>query len=145
MNPEELTLGELRRALARGTNDQTVHEALEAAREDDEGAARHQQVTAAHRSYVEARMQRLQAAEQDAMDEADHEQQKTGRPWSSPEARYLARREAGLAARERFEIDEPLLEFADWVEAGSPERYQAKTPIARMQARMARIDRLMGR
>jgi DNA-binding transcriptional MerR regulator len=115
--------------------EQTIREALEAARKDDEEAARHQRATTAYRAYVEARTERLQAAEQDAMDEADREQQKTGRPWSSSEDRYLARRETGLAARDRFELDEPLLEFAEWVEAGSPERYQAKTPIARMQAR----------
>jgi len=44
-NPKELTLGELRLALARGSNEQTVREALEAIREDDAVAARHEQAT----------------------------------------------------------------------------------------------------
>ena len=145
MNFEELTVGELRRALARGRNDQTVREALEAAREDDEAAARHEQATAAYRSYVEARTERLRAAVQEAEDEADRVQQRTGLPWESREDRDFGRRQAALEARERFEIDEPLLEFADWVEAGSPERYEAKTPAARMQARTDRLARLMGR
>jgi hypothetical protein len=135
-NPKELTLGELRLALARGSNEQTVREALEAIREDDAVAARHEQATAAYRAYVEERRRRLQAAEEEAMDEADREQQRTGRPWDSREARYSARRKAGLEARERFELDEPLLEFSDWAEAGSPERYQAKTPAARRKARI---------
>ena len=71
----------------------------------------------------------------------DSEQQRSGRPWPSDEARARARREAGLAARDRFELDEPLLEFAEWVEAGSPERYQATTPSARRQARIDQLVR----
>jgi hypothetical protein len=64
-NPKELTLGELRLALARGSNEQTVREALEAIREDDAVAARHEQATAAYRAYVEERRRRLQAAEEE--------------------------------------------------------------------------------
>ena len=141
-NPEERTIGELRRALALGTNDQTITEALEAARKDDEEAARHQQATTAYRAYVEERRRRLQAVEEEAMNATDEERRKTGYSWpADTDDRYLARREAGLAARDCFEIDEPLLEFADWVEAGSPERYQAKTPAARRQARLAQLVR----
>jgi hypothetical protein len=140
MKPKELTLGELRRALALGTNDQTISEALEAAREDDEVVARHVQATAGYHGYVEARRERLRAREIEAMAECDLEQQRTGRPWPSDEDRAKSRRAAGLAARDRFEIDEPLLEFQQWVEAGSPDRFEAKTPAAR---RLARIDQLV--
>jgi hypothetical protein len=140
MNPEELTLGELRRVLALGANDQTISEALEAAREDDEVAARHEQATAGYHGYVEARRERLRAREVEAMAECDLEQQRTGRPWPSDEDRAKSRRAAGLAARDRFEIDEPLLEFQQWVEAGSPDHFEAKTPAAR---RLARIDQLV--
>jgi hypothetical protein len=78
------------------------------------------------------------------MDGLDRERQRSGRPWSSAEERAKARREAGLEARDRFELEEPLLEFAEWVEAGSPERYQAKTPAARRQARLDQLARQGG-
>lgn len=51
---------------------------------------------------------------------------------------------AGLEAQDNFLDDEPLLEFADWVEAGEPERYQATIPVARRQARIARLLRQGG-
>jgi hypothetical protein len=105
----------------------TIREALAALDEADEVARLHEQTSASYRSYVEARLQRLAAVEQEAMDKADREQQRNGRPWPSRETRFEARRDAGLEARERFLLDEPLLAFADWVDAGAPERYQAET------------------
>jgi hypothetical protein len=141
---EELTIAEIRRALALGAPDLTIREALAALEEADEVARRHEQVSASYRSYVEARMQRLAAAEEEAMDEVDREQQRSGRPWPSREDRFTARRDAGLEAGERFQIDEPLLAFADWIEAGAPERYRAETPVARAEGLLKRFGSVTG-
>jgi hypothetical protein len=127
---EDLTVGELRRVLAQGASEMTIREAFAALNEADEIARLHEQTSASYRHYVEARLQRLAAVEQEAMDEADREQQHSGRPWPNAEARFMARRDAGLEVRERFLLDEPLLAFADWVDAGAPERYRAEGPVA---------------
>jgi hypothetical protein len=147
MNPqslEELTIGEIRRALAQGAPEMTVREALAELAESDEIGRRHEQQQARYQAYVETRAQRLAAAEEEAMDEVDREQQRSGRPWPSREERFTARRDAGLEARERFEIDEPLLLFEDWVEAGSPERYRAETPVARAEGLLRRFGSVAG-
>lgn len=49
------------------------------------------------------------------MDELDRERK--GRPWPSTEERAMARQEAGLAAREAFEAESPLLAFEEWAAA----------------------------
>jgi hypothetical protein len=147
MNPqslEELTIGEIRRALAQGAPEMTVREALAELAESDEIGRRHEQQQARYRAYVETRVQRLAAAEEEAMDEVDREQQRSGRPWPNREERFTARRDAGLEARERFEIGEPLLLFEDWVEAGSPERYRAETPVARAEGLLRRFGSVAG-
>ena len=67
---EDLTVGELRRALAQGASEMTIREAFAALNEADEIARLHEQTSASYRHYVEARLQRLAAVEQEAMDEA---------------------------------------------------------------------------
>jgi hypothetical protein len=101
MNPqslEELTIGEIRRALAQGAPEMTVREALAELAESDEIGRRHEQQQARYQAYVETRAQRLAAAEEEAMDEVDREQQRSGRPWPNREERFTARRDAGLGS-----------------------------------------------
>ncbi len=107
--------------------------------EQDEVSRRHDQLHARYVQYMETRVQRRTAAEQEAMDEVDDKQRRSGRPWPNQEERFMARRDAGFEARERFEIYEPLLPFADWEEAGAPERYQADTPTARVEGLLKRF------
>ena len=141
---EELTIGELRRALAQGDPTQTLREALKAIAERDEVSREHEQHQLRYAAYTKARELRLATAEQEAMAAADDEQQRTGRPWPHAEARFEARREAGLAERERFELNEPLLQFEDWVQAGCPDRYRAETTRARAEHFLKRFESLAG-
>jgi hypothetical protein len=78
------------------------------------------------------------------MDAVDGERQRTGYPWPSREDRFAARRDAGLQADEEFELAEPRLEFADWVEAREPERYRAEGAVARSQALLRRFGSVAG-
>jgi hypothetical protein len=114
MSLEELTLGELRRALANGLPEETIHEALARLDEADEDAAQPAQTIAAYQTYVSARAGRLRAAVVEAVDQVDQARQRTGYSWSSPDDRAKARHTAGLEAQDNFLDDEPLLEFADW-------------------------------
>jgi hypothetical protein len=141
---EDLTIGELRRALSQGSSELTIREALAAFAEADEVNARHEQKTIRYQQYLKTREQRRLSAEEEAMAEADHEQQRSGRPWPNAETRFEARRDAGLEVRERFELDEPLLAFEDWVEAGGPERYRAETPVARAEGLLKRFGSVAG-
>jgi len=72
------------------------------------------------------------------MDELDRE--RAGRPWPSMEVRARARREAGLEARERFETDEPLLGFTDWVGAGAPQKYRAEGAAVQAENLLKRLS-----
>ena len=112
---DELTVGEIRRALAQGRPEQTVREALTWLAQRDEVDDRHARLQTDYAAYLSARLERRASAEQEAMDELDRE--RNGRPWPTPEARARTRREAGLEARDRFEEEEPLLGFTDWVES----------------------------
>jgi hypothetical protein len=141
---EDLTIGELRRALSQGSSELTIREALAAFAEADEVNARHEQKTIRYQQYLKTREQRRLRAEEEAMEEVDREQQRSCRPWPNREERFTARRDAGLEARERFEIDEPLLLFEDWVEAGSPERYRAETSVARAEGLLRRFGSVAG-
>jgi hypothetical protein len=97
-NLEDLTVGELRRALAQGTSEMTIREALAALDEADEVTRLHEQTSTSYRNYVEARLQRLAALEQEAMDEADREQEHSGR---RGRAGRLASRHGGMWASKR--------------------------------------------
>jgi hypothetical protein len=144
VNPEELTVGVLRRALAGGLPEETIHEALARLGEAAEDAAQHAQKIAAYQTYIKARAERLHTTVVEAVDEVDRKQQHTGYSWSSPEDRAKARHVAGVEAQNSFLDNEPLLEFNAWVEAGEPERYHATTPAARREARIARLLRQGG-
>jgi hypothetical protein len=120
MSLEDLTVGELRLALRRGSPEQTVPEALATIAEQDEVDHRHALAQERYKTYMAMRRERCARAEREAMDEIDRERQQTGQPWPTDEARPRARRQAGLEAQERFDLDEPLLEFADWLAAESP-------------------------
>jgi hypothetical protein len=118
---EQLTVGELRIALARGSSEMTIREALSAIAEQDEISRAHEVAQERYRAYVATRMERRTAVVREAMDDLDHERQRTGRQWPNEETRAQRRRQAGLEAEERFDLDEPLLEFAAWSEAGAPD------------------------
>jgi hypothetical protein len=134
----------VRRALAQGGAEETLREALARLTKGDEADHQHEQKQERYRQYLEARAQHREAIVQEAMDAIDHERQRTGYPWASREDRFVARRGAGLQAEEEFELAEPRLEFEDWVEAGSPERYRAETPVARAEGLLRRFGSVAG-
>jgi hypothetical protein len=136
---EELTIAELRRAVAQGDPELTPPEALTRLADGEEVGRPHEQQQTMWKAYVEARRQCLAAVAEEAMVEVDRKQQRTGRGWPTREARFEARRDAGLEAEERFELEEPLLPFEDWVEAGAPERYRAEGPVARAEGLLWRF------
>jgi hypothetical protein len=141
---EELTIGEVRRALAQGGAEETLREALARLAEGDEADRRHEQKQERYRQYLEARAQHREAIVQEAMDAIDHERQRTGYPWASREDRFAARRDAGLQAEEEFELAEPRLGFEDWIEAGAPKRYRTEGPVARAEALLRRFGSVAG-
>jgi hypothetical protein len=136
MSLEELTLGELRRALTGGQSEETIHEALARLDQADSDAAQHAQTLVDYESYVKAREHRLRAAVVEAVDQVRLARRQ---PWPSEEDRAKTLHAASLEAQDNFLDGEPLLEFADWVEVGQPERYEAATPAAKRQARIARL------
>jgi hypothetical protein len=75
---EELTIGEIRRALALGATEETLREALARLTEGDEVGRRHEQATENYRRYLEARAQRREAVVGEVMDEVDRERLRTG-------------------------------------------------------------------
>jgi len=125
----------VRRALAQGEAEETLREALARLTKGDEADPRHGQKQERYRQYLETRAQHREAVVGETMDEVDRERQRTGYAWPDRETRFAARRDAGLQAEGEFELAEPRLEFADWVEAGEPERYRAEGPVARRRAR----------
>ena len=58
---EELTIGEVRRALAQGEAEETLREALARLAEGDEADRRHEQKQERYRQYLEARVQHREA------------------------------------------------------------------------------------
>jgi hypothetical protein len=136
---EELTIGEVRRALAQGGAEETLREALARLTKGDEANRRHEQKQERYRQYLEARARHRDAVVVETMDEVDREQQRTGHDWSSAEDRFAARRDAGLQAEEEFELAEPRLAFEDWIEAGAPKRYRAEGPVARTEGLLTRF------
>ena len=142
MTVGELTIGEIRRALTQGWAEETLRDALARLTESDGVGRRHEETQVRYRQYVKSRAQHREAVVVEAMGEVDREQQSSGYDWSSAEARFAARRDAGLEAEEEFELAEPLLAFEDWVEAGAPESYRAEGPVARAEAPLRRFGSL---
>jgi hypothetical protein len=141
---DELTIGEVRRALAQGGDEETLREALARLAKTDEAGRRHEQKQERYRQYLDVRAQHREAVVQEAMDETDHERQRHRLPLPPTEDRFAARREAGLEAEGEFDLAEPRLDFADWVEAGEPERYRAEGAVARSQALLMHFGPVAG-
>ena len=134
---EELTIAELRRAVAQGDPELTPPEALTRLADGEEVGRPHEQQQTMWKAYVEARRQCLAAVAEEAMAEASSSAPAgAGRP-----GRLVSRHDGthGLEAEERFELEEPLLPFEDWVEAGAPERYRAEGPVARAEGLLWRF------
>jgi hypothetical protein len=142
--PEELTIGEVRRALRQGGAEETLREALARLAQGDEVSRLHEQKQARYRQYLEACAQRHEAGVEEAMDEVDRERQRTGYAWPDRETRFTARPDAGLQAEEEFELAEPRLEFEEWVEAGAPERHRAEGAVARAEGLLRRFGSVAG-
>ena len=126
MEGSELTVGALRMILRTADNDATLSEALEQLAE----AKRRQVVEIAHvenqrrfEEYIERRRQReteqVNTAARDAKEAAIRSAP------ISPERAAIVFMQAAHDEREAFEAREPLLPFAEWVDAGQPDVHQA--------------------
>jgi hypothetical protein len=136
MNFEQLTIGELRRVLVGGENEQTVSEALAALDVADAAAAEHAESVRAYQAHVRAREAALRASVIAAVDGVDEARRRDGHAWPSAEARAEKKRRAGLEAEHAF--DWPLFTYQDWLAHGKPVSHP-ENPVAR---RLAKIDRL---
>lgn len=125
--------------LAQGWANETFREALARLTTGDEADRLHVQRQQRYEQYLKMRAQNREAVTEEAMDEVDRQQQRTGCAWPDKETRFAARREAGREAEEEFDLAEPLLAFDDWVEAGAPGSYRAETPVARAQGLLRRF------
>jgi hypothetical protein len=137
---KELTIGELRRALTHGQAEQTIPEALAAIDGHDEAARLNERQQLGWLEFLRSREVRRTEATEKAMARVDDEQRRSGRPWPTEESRPKARRAAGLEAQDSFDLAEPKLDFQEWLDAGSPGRYQAETAIDRAKGFIRREE-----
>ena len=114
---DDLTVGELRRLLHGGMDESlTIADALTALHESDRMAELHERDTAAYEAYATRRAALLAAALSEAVTAADKANLRDG-----DGARMAARQAARLETAENFDKSHPLLDFADWQQAGQPD------------------------
>ena len=124
----DITVGELRSVLAGGNDGDTIAEALAAIAEAARVGAEHESETCEYRAYIERR----QARHAEALERASAGAEV--RPTISSADAWHRRQEARREAAEEFEIREPRLEFAAWVQHDRPAIYQVNAIKRAVQA-----------
>ena len=113
----DVTIGELRAVLAAGNEGDTIADALAAITEAARVGAAHALDVREYQAYVDRR----QARHAQALEAAAATVKVDPRVASADS--WQRRQEARLEAAENFEIREPLLEFAAWIDLDRPEVY----------------------
>jgi hypothetical protein len=150
-----LTVLEFRRALATGDPHMTVLEAIEAHRRGQADALEREQRDARYRAFVDARAARRAAADDDAINEALAELERTVAlqgntsgirkyrplpgPIATPGRRHEVSQEAAIEAGGAFDARYPLLNVEEWTDAGEPDVYEDKTAAAIVRRTANRI------
>jgi hypothetical protein len=117
----DLTVGDLKRLLQFGDESFTLDDALRAMAESDRVSCEHQVLYSEYEAYRARRQERYAAELASAAAAANDDLQKRGR---GDGERMAARQAARVEAAETFEEREPLLEFAEWQDAGRPEVHE---------------------
>jgi hypothetical protein len=132
----DLTVGDLRALVHYGGSEaDTLADALERIAEGNRISHEHEANVREYDAYRTHRQERYGAELASAAAAADEQARGQG-----DGARMAARQSARAEAAETFEQREPLLEFAEWQDAGRPEVHEigaVRSAVARVKAAIA--------